>query len=104
MTPSVARGRETVFRPRLTSNAIDIGAGAFEPGTSVVTAGTTVTWVNRDRAAHFVMSLSGTFVGSSVLEEHQKYSVTFDRPGEYAYFCALSPKMVGRIVVVAPGD
>jgi plastocyanin len=99
MTQSVAELHTVISLPRLTSNTIDIGDGAFEPSTSVVIAGTTITWMNRDSAPHFIMSASGKFVGSSVLEEHNKYSVTFDRPGEYPYFCALAPKMAGRIVV-----
>jgi plastocyanin len=99
MTQSVAEPRKTQARARLASNAIDIGDGAFEPSTTVVVAGTTVTWLNRDAAPHFIMSASGKFAGSSVLEEHQRYSVTFERPGEYPYFCALSPKMAGKIVV-----
>jgi plastocyanin len=99
MTNSVAELSRTTSRVRLTTNAIDIGDGAFEPSKTVVMAGTTVTWLNRDAAPHFILSASGKFAGSSVLAEHQKYSVTFDRPGEYPYFCALSPKMAGTIVV-----
>ena len=99
MTQSVMKSRTDMARPRLTSNAIDIGDGAFEPNTTVVMAGTTVTWANRDSAPHFIMSASGGFAGSSVLEEHQRHSVAFDRPGEFPYFCALSPNMVGKIVV-----
>jgi plastocyanin len=99
MTPGILEASATASRLRLTSNAIDIGDGAFEPSTSVVTVGTTVTWMNRDAAPHFILSANGKFVGSNVLEEHQRYSVTFERPGEYPYFCALSPKMAGKIVV-----
>jgi plastocyanin len=99
MTHGTLEPSVTAARPRLTSNAIDIGDGAFEPNTTVVMAGTTVTWMNRDSAPHFILSASGKFVGSSVLEEHQRFSVTFERPGEYPYFCALSPKMAGKIVV-----
>lgn len=60
--------------------------------------GETVAWVNDDSTPHTVISRSGVF-NSDILSEWQSFSHTFDRKGEYPYFCDIHPKMVGTIVV-----
>src|SRR5262245_54908102 len=68
---------------------------SFGPETVTVPLNTTVTWVNRDDVPHVIASTDGVF-RSKALDTDDKYSFTFDKPGTYAYFCAIHPKMVGK--------
>jgi amicyanin len=70
----------------------------FSPPTITVAAGQTVTWVNRDDIPHTVVATDKAFK-SHVMDTDEKFSFTFTRPGEYAYFCSLHPHMVGKVVV-----
>lgn len=70
----------------------------FNPGTITVKAGTTVTWVNADDIPHSVRAVDGGFK-SKVLDSDEKFSFTFAKAGEYAYFCSLHPHMTGKVVV-----
>jgi plastocyanin len=70
----------------------------FGPESITVPAKTTVTWVNRDDVPHVIASTDGVF-RSKALDTDDKYSYTFDKPGTYSYFCAVHPKMVGKVIV-----
>jgi plastocyanin len=71
---------------------------SFGPTTLTVTAGTTVTWTNRDDIPHTVVSTEGVFK-SKVLDTDEKFSYTFSKAGTYPYFCSLHPKMTGKVIV-----
>ena len=71
---------------------------SFGPETLKVSAGTTVTWTNRDDIPHTVVSTTGAFK-SKVLDTDEKFSFTFSKPGSYPYFCSIHPKMTGKVVV-----
>jgi amicyanin len=75
---------------------------SFRPVTLTVAAGSTVTWVNQDDVPHNIVSSEGKTLKSPVLDTDQKFSYTFDKPGTYAYFCGIHPRMVGK-VIVQPG-
>ncbi len=82
-----------------TSNAeVKIDNFSFGPATLMVAAGTTVTWTNRDDIPHTVVSDDKAFK-SKVLDTDEKFSFTFTKPGTYAYFCSIHPKMTGKVVV-----
>ncbi|HXD23027.1 MAG TPA: plastocyanin/azurin family copper-binding protein [Gemmatimonadaceae bacterium] len=85
--------------PKLPPNSIGIDNFSFEPKTLTVAAGTTVTWVNRDDVPHLIISTTGKFPNSKVLDTDQVHTATFDAPGEYPYFCSIHPTMVGKVVV-----
>ncbi|HKN76535.1 MAG TPA: cupredoxin family copper-binding protein [Candidatus Acidoferrum sp.] len=70
----------------------------FGPAAITVSAGTTVTWINRDDIPHTVVSTDKVFK-SKVLDTDEKFSYTFTKPGEYPYFCSIHPKMTGKVVV-----
>jgi len=72
---------------------------AYGPKTIRVTAGTKVTWINKDPEVHTVVSKDGKF-RSGALDTGDSFSFAFDRPGTYAYFCTLHPQMVGTVEVV----
>ena len=78
---------------------------AFNPTTRTVTAGTTVTWVNKDAVAHTVTYSSG--VGSSFssgnINGGGTFTVTFNTAGTVQYYCTIhgtpTAGMHGTIVV-----
>jgi plastocyanin len=78
--------------------AIRIANFKFEPATLEIAAGDTVTWSNSDDEIHAVVSDDGGF-RSGVIEGDTQFAHTFDKPGTYAYRCALHPQMSGTIVV-----
>ena len=71
---------------------------SFMPGDLTVAAGTTVTWVNHDDVPHTVRNNDGT-IKSKALDTDDKFSMTFDKPGTYEYFCSIHPKMTAKVVV-----
>jgi plastocyanin len=83
-----------------TENAAEVKIDnfSFTPASITVTAGTTVTWTNRDDIPHTVVSDDKVFK-SKVLDTDEKFSYTFSKPGTYPYFCSVHPKMTGKIVV-----
>lgn len=74
------------------------GSNSFSPNPVKVKVGETVTWVNDDQGSHTVTAKDGTF-GSNILRKGQSFSYTFDKAGEYQYFCEPHPNMVGTIMV-----
>ena len=78
--------------------SVSIDNFAFTPAALTVKAGTTVTFVNHDDIPHLVVAVDGSY-RSKALDTNDKFSFTFAKPGEYAYFCGLHPHMKGKIVV-----
>lgn len=80
-------------------NHVVIKAFAYGPKDITVTAGTTVTWINKDPEPHTVVDKLGKF-RSSALDTDDTYSFTFTEPGTYTVFCSLHPQMTGKVIVV----
>jgi plastocyanin len=80
---------------RIVANA---GSNSFSPNPVEVKVGETVTWVNDDSGRHTVTSKDGVF-DSGMMGKGQSFSFTFDKAGEYPYFCEPHPTMVGTVVV-----
>jgi plastocyanin len=70
----------------------------FAPTALKVTAGSTVTWTNKDDEPHTVVSDTGLF-RSGAMDTDESFSFKFDKPGTYHYACSIHPRMVGTIVV-----
>ena len=70
----------------------------FAPTSLTVTAGSTVTWTNRDEEPHTVVSDIGLF-RSGAMDTNESFSFKFDKPGTYHYACSIHPRMVGTILV-----
>jgi len=82
------------------SNTIVIDNFTFSPQTLTVSAGTTLTWINRDDVPHTVTSSAAPrTLDSPALDTGDRYQVTFRSPGIYAYYCAVHPHMTGTITV-----
>ena len=76
----------------------------FEPYFVKIDLGDTVTWINNDDAIHVVISGnvndgSDGFFGSGSLKTNEVFSFTFDKEGNYEYFCTIHPWMNGFVVV-----
>ena len=71
---------------------------SFSPQTITIAAGTTVIWTNRDDIPHTVVSDDKVFK-SKVLDTDEKFSFTFDKAGNFPYFCSIHPKMTGKVIV-----
>jgi plastocyanin len=111
--------------PQAPSSTVSAAAGPvinlhslmFNPSTTTVKAGTTVTWRNDEPITHTVTS--GRFVGvdkttglrssqqpdglfNAKLEGKGKtFSFTFTKPGNYSYYCDIHQGMNAVIKVVA---
>jgi plastocyanin len=81
---------------------------AFQPNPVQVSVGDTVTWTNDDTQPHTVTSgqngqPDGRFDSSPnfnpLMAPGQTFSHTFTEAGEYPYYCALHPNMVGTVSV-----
>ena len=72
---------------------------SFGPSTLTVPVGATVTWTNQDDVPHNVVSTEGKTLKSPVLDTDQKFSYTFTQAGAYPYYCAIHPKMTGKVIV-----
>ena len=77
---------------------VDIKEFMFGPKDLNVAVGTKVTWVNDDEIPHTVAETHKLF-RSGALDTGDSYSWVFNTPGDYEYFCALHPQMLGKIVV-----
>jgi plastocyanin len=78
------------------------GSNSYNPNPIEIKVGDTVTWINDDSSPHTATSSndSSTF-DSGVLRRSETFSFTFDKEGEYPYFCTLHPRMVGTVIVTA---
>jgi plastocyanin len=83
------------------TTTVDVGMrdNVFQPATTTVLPGTTVRWTNRGTHKHTVTSANGLF-DSGELAPGQGYSVTFNRPGTYAYVCTLHAQEMRGVIVV----
>lgn len=95
-SPILAAAPSAKVAPRVATVAIK--GFAFSPQVLTVTPGTKVTWTNVDEDPHTVVSTNKSF-HSAALDTDDKFSFTFTKPGDYAYFCSLHPHMTGRVIV-----
>ncbi len=99
--PGKAAG--TIPEQSATDKEIAIDNFTFNPAEITVPVGTRVTWVNRDDVPHTASStVKPRAFDSGTLDTDQKYSFVFKTAGDYQYFCAVHPKMTGRIIVKNP--
>ena len=84
----------------------------YKPSVITVPTNSIVTWVNKDTASHTVTyaknpldastwDLDGKMLfGMQLIMPNQSVSWTFKEQGEYPYFCAVHPWMIGNVKVV----
>ena len=72
----------------------------FVPQHLKIRAGTTVTWVNREkRNNHSVFFEKEGLAESDRLFPGETWQRTFDKPGSYPYVCGPHPEMTGTVDV-----
>ena len=84
--------------PAAGKNEIVIDNFSFSPESITVPPGTKLTWTNKDDVPHNVVSTTQKFK-SPVLDTDQKFSITFADAGTYDYYCAIHPRMTGKVIV-----
>ena len=82
----------------------DIKTFQFQPKVIEVQAGAAVTWTNQDNIEHTITSGTpaapdGAF-DSEPFGKGKSFTATFDRPGEYVYFCSKHKSMHGTVKVL----
>lgn len=82
------------------ANDVYIQNMSFSPASLTVTAGTTVTWTNKDAMIHTVTSDS-TLFDSKNIEVNGVFSYTFNKTGTVSYHCSIHPAMKATITVNA---
>jgi len=87
-TPSVGTKTATV----------DMRDFAYSPGNLQVPVGATVTFTNHDVAPHSATARDGSW-DTGILNQGESKTVTFDKPGDYEYYCVVHPNMVARLTV-----
>jgi plastocyanin len=90
-----------VSDPKVTgpgTNEVWIQGSAFSPETISVTAGTTVTWTNKDAMLHTVTSTTGLF-DSGNIANNGTYSRQFNTIGSFPYKCLIHSAMTGTVIV-----
>lgn len=86
------------------SAAVSISNMSFVPATLTVTAGTIVTWTNKDNVGHTVTSDSGLFDSGAIsspglYSSGGTFSYTFSTPGTYPYHCTYHSIMTAKVIV-----
>ena len=94
--PRTAPRRTPAARPAVVN--VVLRNTTFVPGRIQITAGTTVVWRNEDQLIHTVTANDKSF-DSGLLQPGRTYRRTFERPGQYPYYCLPHPFMKGVVVV-----
>ena len=86
------------------AETVDLSGFAFDPTELTIAAGTEVTFVNADSAAHTVTEgTDGAAADDPIIDEElaggAETSFTFDEPGTYEITCLFHPDMNMTIVV-----
>jgi plastocyanin len=77
---------------------VTIKSFMFMPKDVKITAGSTVTWTNKDEEPHTVTSDIGLF-RSGGIDGGSTFQFKFAKPGVYKYSCSIHPQMMGTITV-----
>ncbi|MEM3001859.1 MAG: plastocyanin/azurin family copper-binding protein [Candidatus Nitrosocaldus sp.] len=86
----------------------------YIPSNLKIRVGDTVTWVNNDTVQHTITSGKGVsryegvtgklgvadgIFDSGLIGRGESWSYKFEKPGRFAYFCAVHPWMIGVVIV-----
>ena len=96
--PRLSGAQAPVAKAAGATTTISIDNFSFNAKTLTVSAGSDVTWVNRDDVPHKIVSTDKKIV-SPVLDTDGRFSYRFTKPGTYEYYCSIHPMMTGTITV-----
>lgn len=85
-------------RATILLDLINLGDKAYQPNSFEVSVRSDVSWTNDDRIVHSVTALEVEF-DSDVMQPDEVFEYTFDKVGDFDYYCMLHSSMVGRVVV-----
>jgi len=71
---------------------------AFAPGNLQIPVGGTVTWTNYDDVPHTATAKDGSW-DTGILNKGDTKTLSFDKAGDYTYYCTVHPSMVARLQV-----
>jgi plastocyanin len=92
--------RAEAARPEAEAARVVIDNFAYSPREITIAAGTRVTWVNHDDSPHTVTSTARPKAfDSGAMDTDATFDFTFAAPGTYEYFCAVHPRMTGKVIV-----
>ncbi|MGI9512546.1 MAG: cupredoxin domain-containing protein [Anderseniella sp.] len=97
---SLIRPGKAIARPR--RHRVEISGFRFTPDRLEISAGDTITWVNRDIAPHTATAIDGGWNTGELVKDAEA-SITFTAGMETMYFCAFHPIMKARISIL-PAD
>ena len=80
------------------TEAVAMRNSAFAPGNLKVPVGATVTWTNDDDVPHTATARDGSW-DTGLLNKGESKSITFDKPGDYEYYCKVHPNQIARLTV-----
>jgi len=91
----------TIADIEIVFNASGGVAAPYSPQSFHITAGRTVSWINKDNMAHSVTSAANSTerFDSGLFTTGGSWSHTFSQDGTFYYYCTLHIQMVGVIVV-----
>jgi plastocyanin len=107
--PSLLPRRRLAQRPRTVpvadvhaaaSSGVTIKNFAFNPASTTVHVGDTITWTNQDSAPHSATASDGSF-DTGILQKGKSGSHTFTKAGSFAYICSVHPSMKATVTVAA---
>ena len=99
-TDAAAAAGRTAPPPAASPHQVVIDNFAFQPAELTVSAGTKVTWINRDDVPHTATSTAKPRAfDSHALDTDEQFSYVFTTSGTYEYFCAVHPHMIGKVIV-----
>ena len=64
----------------------------------MIPPGSKVVWVNKDEEPHKIVETNSLFT-SKPLDTDDQFTFEFKASGNYEFFCALHPRMTGKITV-----
>jgi nitrite reductase (NO-forming) len=100
-TPIVTSGNKV----SIVLNAANLGDKSYKPNPLHVEVGDTVTWINDDTLPHTVTYGNPSnpsekpLFDSLIIGPKKTFRYTFDKVGEFPYYCAIHPTMTGTIIV-----
>ena len=80
------------------AQTIEITKFAYSSKEITVAPGTKITWINRDEIPHTVTAKDKSF-DSKALDTSDKFERTFDKEGDFDYYCSVHPFMTGIVHV-----
>lgn len=81
------------------ANEVWMQSNAFTPNSITVNVNTTITWKNKDSAAHTVTSDSGSELNSPTISGGGTFTHNFTTAGTFHYHCNFHGGMNGTVIV-----